>query len=96
MLEKIQLSKPIFIGEDKINEIKMREPTVKDLNRLGLPFKFKEDGSFEAIASVISNYIAELADLPKSTVEQICMPDWVILMASVISFFMASPKTLKI
>lgn len=81
---KIELRAPIKMGEEVIDAIELREPTAKDIKRLGYPFAVKD---MEIKTQVVFDYIVTLAALPPSTVDQIGPKDFSDLMAAIIGFF---------
>lgn len=81
------LSRPIVHGSEEITELEFREPTTKDVNTLGMPFKLNADLISEPIPAVTAKYISRLASIPPSVVEKIDVMDYMKLLYLVMGFF---------
>lgn len=81
---EIKLKKPIKHGEELIEVLELREPTAKDIKKLGLPINF---GAQDINSEVVFKYIVDLAALPPSVIDQLGAVDFVACMGVVTGFF---------
>lgn len=81
---EIKLKKPIKHGEELIEVLELREPTAKDIKKLGLPINF---GKRDVNSEVIFKYVVDLAALPPSVIDQLCAADFVTCIGVVTGFF---------
>ena len=90
-MSTITLSKPITAHGEQIQELTLREPTIKDVRKLGLPYLIHTDGSggssVEIRADTILNYASTLAAVPPSSIDQLALADFSPLQAAVMGFF---------
>lgn len=89
-METFTLSQPIQHGTTEIVELTLREPTTKDVNDLGLPFKLDASLISEPVPVVCAKYISRLAGIPTSVVEKIALSDYTMLLYRVVAFFTPS------
>lgn len=81
---KFNLTKSIKHGEEELMELDLREPTAKDIKKLGFPIDLKGG---DLRTSVIHGYICDLAAIPPSVVDQISAKDFLGLVAVITGFF---------
>ena len=81
---EIKLKKPIKHGEELIEVLELREPTAKDIRKLGLPINF---GKRDVNSETVFHYVVTLAALPPSVIDQLCAVDFVACIGAVTSFF---------
>lgn len=89
-MSTVQLSKPITAHGEETAELSFREPSVKDIRQIGLPQRLLPDGDSVAVevrADVVAQYIARLAAIPMSSVDQLAIRDFNACMAVVMGFF---------
>ena len=91
-MNTIQLSRPITAHGEETSELNFREPTVKDIRQIGLPQRLvpSTDGesvSVEVRADIVGQYIARLAAIPLSSVDQLAIRDFNACMGVVMGFF---------
>ena len=91
-MNTVQLSKPITAHGEETSELTFREPTVKDIRQIGLPQRLvpSADGesvSVEVRADIVGQYIARLAAVPLSSVDQLAIKDFNVCMGVVMGFF---------
>lgn len=91
----VKLTRPIKAHGDEIAEITLREPTGDDVMELGYPFSVGEDGATTIKAKVVGRYVVKLADIPMSSVKQICPADFLVLAGELIVFFGVSEEPAK-
>ncbi len=89
-METFTLSQTIQHGTTEIVELTLREPTTKDVNDLGLPFKLDASLISEPVPAVCAKYISRLAGIPTSVVEKIALSDYTMLLYRVVAFFTPS------
>lgn len=93
MNEKIfKLSKPISAHGEEITELKLREPTGRDIRECGFAHRISADG-VNFSSNTVMTYIERLADIPPRSVEQIAPKDLFDLSIIISDFFIASPQT---
>ena len=92
MSETIQLYKPIKVGDKEYTTLELREPTPKDVQELGLPYRLFEDLTSEPVPSVCVKYIARLAAIPPSAVLKFDLGDFTGLLYVVVAFFNRSRR----
>lgn len=90
MSKTFTLSQPIQHGSEQIFELTLREPTAKDANDLGLPFKIDASLISEPVPAVCAKYISRLAGIPPSVVEKIALADYLPILYGVMAFFTPS------
>ena len=91
-MNTIQLSRPITAHGEETSELNFREPTVKDIRQIGLPQRLvpstnSESVSVEVRADIVGQYIARLAAVPLSSVDQLAIRDFNACMGVVMGFF---------
>ena len=82
------LTSPIKHGDDELVELELREPTAKDIRKLGFPFTVEKGIK----ADVVYDLVSTLSALPPSVIAQISAKDFVKLTALVVSFFTDSEE----
>lgn len=80
----VQLSKPILVENEEIAELTLREPTVKDL--------LAQDKVAGDMARMVL-MVGQLANLPKSSVEQLTAKDFTRTASKVADFLDDGPAT---
>jgi hypothetical protein len=83
----VRLSKPIEAHGNTLSELKLREPTGRDLRTCGVPYRLGADESMQIEASVMHRMIAQLAQVPPSAVDQLSASDWQEAATVVLGFF---------
>lgn len=91
-MSTVTLSKAINAHGEELTELNFREPTVKDIRQIGLPQRLmpSTDGDSVAIdvrADIVAQYIARLAAIPMSSVDQLAIADFNVCMGVVMGFF---------
>ena len=94
-METFTLSKPIQHGNSESTELTLREPTARDVNDLGLPFRLDASLISEPVPAVCAKYISRLAGIPPSVVEKIALSDYTMLLYRVVAFFTPSREPLQ-
>lgn len=86
----IQLRKPITAHGETIAELNLREPTVKDVAELGIPFRIVSGASgtgIDLLPKTLLAYGARLAAVPPSSLEALSLPEFFELQIAVMGFF---------
>lgn len=94
----VQLSKPISVGEDTIDFLELREPTVEDVGDIGYPFLMHMSDNSTALElrpKIVLKYISRLSSYPPSTIKKISMSDLSELNGVVMGFFGGEEETPK-
>lgn len=91
-MPSIKLSKPISSFGDEVTAFDLREPTAKQIRKIGSPITFKADGGYDFDMERVAQYVVALAVPPVSppAVDQIAAGDWLPMAAALIPFFMPS------
>lgn len=89
MTVSIKLKSPIEVGGESIAELKLEEPTVRDIRETGLPFSLSADGKarIDINADATVRLVAKLAKLPPSALNKMSLADFMQCQAVVMSFF---------
>lgn len=75
----IPLRKSIMAHGEEINELKLREPTAGDIDRIGNPVLigiYEETPKVHFDNKVMTNMISHLANVPPSSVKLMHTKDW--------------------
>lgn len=87
-LTRITLTKKVSAYGDEVTELVLREPGVADTRALkSLPYSIGEDGMPRPLPDVCGRYIARLAEVPESAVDQMDVSDFHRLVWVVVGFF---------
>ena len=89
----VALSRAITAHGKELNELELREPTVKDVMELGYPYLVHGGGADTAVElrpQIAGKYAVRLAGIPQSSVEQLSVPDLQKVQGAVMSFFSES------
>lgn len=85
------LSKPITAHGQEVEELVLIAPSTKDIRELGYPFMAKAnengDADMELRADIGAKFIARLAKIPMSSVDQIHPGDFMALHGEICGFF---------
>jgi hypothetical protein len=91
----VKLSKPIPVGDELVNELDLREPTVDDVVDIGFPYAITESGEIELRPKLIMKYASKLASVPPSAIKAISIADLNNLSIAVVGFFGDAAATQK-
>lgn len=87
-LISLKLAAPIQAYGESVSEISLREPSVADVRALkSLPYTFGEDGMPRPLLDVCARYVARLAGVPDSAVDQLSTHEFHTLSWAVVGFF---------
>ncbi|MFG1461727.1 phage tail assembly protein [Xanthobacter sp. DSM 24535] len=88
---KVTLSRPVTSFGEKVSSFELREPTGKEVRRIGSPLLFKE-GGVDFDMERVGQYVAVLSNPPltPAAVDDISAGDWLPLAAALAPFFMPS------
>lgn len=86
----MKLSKPIQAYGEEVHVINLREPTTADARAIkSLPYTISGDeGNVVLLLDVCAKYIARLADLPASAVDQIPLSEFHVMAWEVATYFL--------
>lgn len=94
MSDTITLSSPIQAHGAELTELSLRRPTGKDVRELGFPYRMSSDGDTVLLsADVVAKYVARLAAIPPSAVDQLDPSDLNGLGWQVAGFFLSAAQT---
>lgn len=86
----VPLTRPIQAHGDEVGEITFREPTPKDLMESGSPVLLiptaEGDMGIEVRPKVIAAYIARLGGVPPSSVQSMCVADFMACQGALLPF----------
>lgn len=98
-MKTLTLSNPIQAHGKTISILEFREPTGNDITEAGLPFIFATDKAGNPTRQIdtrtMTALIAQLADVPQSSVKLMSFRDWQGAMG-VVSDFLADTDTAKV
>lgn len=83
----VTLTKPIEAHGETLTELVLREPTVPDMRRVGLPFRMGGDTAIIMDAARTCDYISLLAGIPPSAVDRMAPADILTAFTVLIPFF---------
>ena len=86
----VKLSQPIEAHGEKLEELKLREPKGRDMIRCGIPYEIEQRDTgpvSRAVMGSVANYISVLAEIPPSSVAEMCVEDFSRAMVVVMGFF---------
>ena len=87
----IQLTEPITAHGKEIGELTLREPETKDYREIGSPFLViagdNEEMGIDVRSGVVSKYVMRLAAIPLSSVDKLCLSDFMLCQKAVLGFF---------
>lgn len=88
----VALRKPIIANGDEVNELKFREPTAADIERVGNPVNIDmlsgDTPKLTFDAKAMTAMMSVLAAVPPSTIRQMHPRDWNSAAWTLASFFM--------
>lgn len=86
---KIKLSKEIEAHGETLDELDVREPTPADVRAIkSLPYALDREENVHLRPDVVAQYIARLAGIPPSSVDQIDLVDFNSICWTVAGFFL--------
>jgi hypothetical protein len=92
-MASVTLLKPIEAYGETVRELTFREPTAKDFRACGIPFEIVAGGDDSGAtrlhfdASAVLGLIAKLTNVPPSTIDTLCLVDFMACQAVVLGFF---------
>lgn len=85
-MQVLKLTKPVKIFDKETDEIELREPTGKDIEKLGYPFE--TGGRAYPLAGVVLAYVRRLGgNIPVTVTDKFTPADTMEAMGVVMSFF---------
>lgn len=85
-MKTLVLKTPIRHGEEEITSVEVREPTAKDIRKIGFPFT----GGTDISGQKIFDYAVELVGLPPSVIGQMSARDFTEISGIIANFFIDS------
>ncbi|WP_208449714.1 phage tail assembly protein [Burkholderia ambifaria] len=86
---KIPLSKPIEAHGETLDALELREPAPADTRAIkALPYALDREENVHVRPDVVAQYIARLASIPPSSVDQIDLVDFNSMCWTVAGFFL--------
>lgn len=90
----IKLKQKINVLDKDINTIELREPTTRDVRKLGMPITIGADGKADMNMEVCAKYLVALSNLTDGDVDKISVEDFIEIAARIVAFFgSATPDT---
>jgi hypothetical protein len=83
----VPLKSGVTVGKTEIHEIKLREPTGRDVREAGVPLIFSADGTFRVDAQSMAAMVARLSDHSLATLDELSVGDWMRCQEAVLPFF---------
>lgn len=82
-MKEIKLSQPIIAHGNELHVLELKEPTVKDIKKLGFPF----DSNMIGDPKKVADYIVALGNVTPSSVEQLTPYDFLMITGEIMMFF---------
>lgn len=94
MTIQIKLKKKINVLDKEIDTIELREPTTRDVRRLGMPIAIGADENAGMNMEVCAKYLVALSNLTDGDIDKLSMEDFIEASMNIVTFFgPATPKT---
>lgn len=89
---KFTLSRAVTAYGEEVKELTFREPTGKEVRKIGSPLLFDAEGNPDFDMDRVGRYVEVLSTppLPPSAVDKISAADWLPLAAAIVPFFVPS------
>lgn len=89
-MTELQLSKPIKAHGEDVHVLELREPTYDEVEMLGIPFNYTENGEMKLDTRAALKYIPLLANIPRSSAAKMSLKDIFMASMSIVGFFTGS------
>lgn len=90
----IKLTKKINLLGQNVDTIELREPTTRDIRKLGMPITVSTSGAAEINMDVCAKYVVALSNLTDGDIDKMSIDDFINVAMTVVTFFNpAMPKT---
>ncbi len=90
----IKLKKPIKVLDADTDTIELREPTTRDVRKLGMPIAIGADGDAGMNMDVCAKYLVALSNLTDGDIDKLSVEDFVDAAMRIVTFFgNATPET---
>ncbi|PAV02742.1 phage tail protein [Arsenophonus sp. ENCA] len=86
-MKSIALSKPIQVHNNKVTVLEIQEPTFDQVEKYGIPFSYSERGDMRLDTRSALAYLPELANIPRSSAQQLSLHDVFVASMTIVSFF---------
>ncbi len=94
MTIKIKLKHKINVLEKETDTIELREPTTRDVRRLGMPIAIGQSGEAGMNMEVCAKYLVALSNLTDGDIDKLAMDDFIEAAMRITTFFnIATPET---
>ena len=94
MTIKIKLKKKIMVLEKETDTIELREPTTRDVRRLGMPIAIGQAGDAGMNMDVCAKYLVALSNLTDGDIDKLSVEDFIEAAMRITAFFgTATPET---
>ncbi len=74
-MSELALSKPIPAHGETLHVLEFSDPTGRDVRELGFPYQMNQDESIKLQAHIVAKYVARLAKIPLSSVDEMSPAD---------------------
>ena len=94
MTIQIKLKKKINVLDKEIDTIELREPTTRDVRRLGMPIAIGATSEASINMDVCAKYLVALSNLTDGDIDKLSVDDFVEAAMNIATFFgSATPET---
>ena len=94
MAIQIKLKKKINVLDKDIDTIELREPTTRDVRKLGMPITIGADENAGMNMDVCAKYLVALSNLTDGDIDKLSVEDFVEAAMRIVAFFGdATPQT---
>ncbi len=90
----IKLTKKITVLGNEIDSIELREPTTRDVRKLGMPISIGKAGTASMDMDICAKYLVALSNLTDGDIDKLSIDDFMDAATMVVTFFNpAMPET---
>ncbi|MBN7120340.1 phage tail protein [Erwinia billingiae] len=89
-MSDFQLTKPITAHGETLHVLEFREPTYDEVEQMGIPFNYTENGEMKLDTRACLKYIPVLAGIPRSSAGKMALKDIFMASMTIVGFFTGS------
>nr|WP_241199538.1 phage tail assembly protein [Erwinia billingiae] len=84
------MTKPITAHGETLHVLEFREPTYDEVEQMGIPFNYTENGEMKLDTRACLKYIPVLAGIPRSSAGKMALKDIFMASMTIVGFFTGS------
>jgi hypothetical protein len=89
-VSEFQLTKPVQAHGEMLHVLEFREPTYDEVEQMGIPFNYTENGEMKLDTRACLKYIPVLAGIPRSSASKMALKDIFMASMTIVGFFTGS------